>query len=228
MCVFGEMQMKMFKKFFGAAAIAVVVATASVAPANAALFITIDTGPGPDTAATSPGNEFLLLNVVSAIPFGFISTSLVGQDMLSGGSLMDVALNSSGLPSYNVVYTQTDIDLPGSAVFAGRFNTNNLGSGATVLRQLYLDTTNQGLQSIELTSLLLGASGTNTFQSVAQMISGPFSLTQVITVSGATSPGNSVSLDDTVHVPEPGTIALMIAAMLSMLGFSAWRRRSAH
>jgi hypothetical protein len=228
MCVFGEMQMKMFKKFFGAAAIAAAVATAGVAPANAALKIELSTNGGGfvtvaqevlgNTAAASVDMSF------GGVGAGWLVLTLQGQDYFPGGYLMDSGINGSVQPNstvqgFSVKFTQTNINLGGSAVFAGLFsNTNVLTPDTGVSRSLFLNnvliaSSTEGLADVA-------------FQSLPQVLAGPFTLVEQIDISNAR--GSSFSIDDNVHVPEPGTIALMIAAMLSMLGFAAWRRRSAH
>lgn len=218
----GTWKMMALNKVLAAVTIAASAIAFTATPANASLTTTISGGFG----SVSSGQVLNTFNVLTVFPNtgGFINTSFVGQGMLSGGSLWESGLTSSGVSSYSVVFTETGINLSGSALFASLFNTNNIGGGVTVSRQLFFDPTNAGLQSILLTSSNVSSFGSVSLQSAAQLISGPFSLTEVIQVSGATSPGSSVSLDDTVHVPEPGAIAIMIGALLSILGLGTLRR----
>lgn len=214
--------MGIYNKLLGALVVAGSVMGTSV-PANAQLITTIDGSFGTVTQ-TNPLNTFNLTWLVPGA--GFINTSFTGQSMLSGGSLMDISLDSAGIAAYTVTFTQTNINLSGSGVFSTLFSSNNIGSGVVVNRQVFLDPLDTGLQSILLTSSVVGAGLSSVeLQSAAQLISGPFSLTERIQVSGANPPGRTVSLDDTVHVPEPGIYGLLLAALLSLCGLGFMRRR---
>jgi hypothetical protein len=220
--------MKMFKKLLGAAAIAAVVATASVAPANASLIIELSTNGGGFTEVDNePLEEAFYYVAAGNSVMGTrhsILLSLHGQGQF-GSAIMDSHVVASFQPlsnisSFSVRFTQTDINLgSGSAVFTGEFSNNNsLAPQTTILRSLFLNN-NLIFSSTELTADV-------EFSSALQAINGPFTLTEQIDFTNVK--GSGFSMDDKIDVPEPGTIALMIAAMLSMLGFAAWRRRSAH
>ena len=224
--------MKMFKKLLGAAAIAAVVATASVAPANAALKIELSTNGG----GYVPVAESLINKGAAHVDMFYGETAtlvltLIGQKSSGGGFLMDTGVKAgnfsdSTIDNFSVRFTQTDINLAGPAIFNGYFsNTHTLTPLAGISRSLFLDTTNKGL----LTTLLASTSERNFdlgIQSASQLLAGQFSLTEQVDFTNVK--GSTYSLDDKVTVPEPGTVALMIAALLAMLGFDILRRRSAH
>lgn len=221
----------MFKKILTAAAFAAVSVTGFVAPANAALKIELSTNGG----AYAPVAEAIGNTAVAHVDLtyggsGSLILSLFGQDSSGGGFLMDTSVNggnfrNSTINSFSVRFTQTNINLAGPAVFSGNFSNNNTLAALTgISRSLFLDTTNAGLLTI-----LLASTSERTLdvgiQSASQLLVGQFSLTEQIDFTNVK--GSTFSTDDTVHVPEPGTIALMIAAMLAMTGFAALRARAA-
>lgn len=186
------------------------IALAGTMSAQAALIIKAD----GVTVASSPTNGFTGFNGTIG-SFEVNDLDLVGVNSFGGsGTLMDVGslnVSATGAGSLVLEFIQTDLSaLAGPLSFGITFS--GILDNVTVTRSFYADTTNSGLA----TTLLATTTGDNaSFHSAPVMISGPYSITEVITIT-ATGIGAMVSTDDRVRVPEPMSLGLFGAALIGL------------
>lgn len=215
--------MGVVRKYLAATALALSALGASSAPANASLIIQLSVnGGGYSTVGSNLTDNSVatFLHVPTMLENYFLYLGVVGVDMQPSGTLMDTHVHSgNGLPAtLSIRFVQTNLTLLSpAAIFATTFVANN--SGAQVTRSVFFDATNSGLDSVLLGTTSLQSAEA---QSASQALSGPFSISERIDI---VSNGGSLSMDDRVRVPEPQTVALMLAGMLALIGIAMARRR---
>jgi hypothetical protein len=175
------------------------------------------------TVASQAANTSLLFSAPAPINGFNVNTIQMNGATLFGtsGELVDnssVNISTNGVGSLTLLLTETNLSLGSGANFSGLFSATI--SNATVTRAFYVDP----LNGTALTNLLGSTTGANGSFTKNVSLSGPFSLTEKITIA-ATGAGAKLSADDSVSAPEPASLALLGAGVLG-LGFVAGRKRN--
>ncbi|HEX3665464.1 MAG TPA: PEP-CTERM sorting domain-containing protein [Rhizomicrobium sp.] len=199
-------------------------ALAATSPARANLIISCSGSGCSGNLATSTTNT-VVTACAPACTFGDFTIgplSMLGyQD--AAGKLADTEnldVSASGTGSISIDFTETNLNAGTAAAFIMDF-TGNLSGSLTATRQWYLDTSNTGGLG-----QLLGtcSSGTcSTMASALKALSGPFSLTEVVTLNASGS--GFLSSDDDIYVPEPATLSIFGLGLLA-LGAFQYRRKT--
>jgi hypothetical protein len=209
----------------------VVVATSLTFASTANATLTISASSGADSlSATDPTNTLasvsggagaFKVNQINSAGVGAFGGSGELFDLgtldISNGVSPDVP-TKGGNNQLTISVTETGLTLSSlTATLFGDF-TGSI-TNATVTRSIYLDTTNKGLATTLLGSTT--GSGDSPYALVVAGLTGPFSLTENITIT-ATGPGAKLSADDNVKVPEPVSLSLLGTGLI---GLGMVRRR---
>ena len=211
--------MNLLRHTISAGALAIALTVASQAHAN--LIITIN----GSQVANDPTNTSAVF-VGPVAPFNINIVAGTGVNAFFGsGELLDVSSNntSNGAGSLKIQITETNLTL-GSGSFVFNLDFTGTLTGLTATRSIFLDAAN----GVNAETTLLGSttSGNLVVSSLPQSLSGLFSLTEEIDLT-ATAAGNSLSVDDKVSVPEPGSLALLGAGLVGFGWFARRRRKAA-
>jgi hypothetical protein len=220
--------MRAITKFAGAA-VAVVIAGGAATSAQAAIFISLDSGGGITQVAS--GTDFASY----AGLFGGFEINLVqGSSGLSPVVLNSGSINTSATDAatLDVYVSRNDVagPLPLSTFVSG-FTSNFLSAGSTLRVRTYIDSGNVvngtgtqiGDHTFVGTGSLAAVSAGDVFGVPA--MAGPYSVTAHYTISTGAFGGTS-DATISVAVPEPGTWALMILGFGSAGAMLRSRRRS--
>jgi PEP-CTERM motif len=143
-------------------------------------------------------------------------------DLINGNSLN---ASSTTAGTINVFITASGLTSPtGILGFVSSFTENALAAGFTVTESTFLDATN-GIftTTTPLSSHTFMGIGTSVQGATANAGSGPYSVTEVYTIT-ATGEGSANSTAILTAVPEPATWAMMMLGFIGV-GFMAYRRK---
>jgi hypothetical protein len=142
----------------------------------------------------------------------------------SPGRLFSNTIDTSaiGAGTLNVYITEQGVTSPSGQVnFFSAFTANTVPVGWTVVESTYLDTAN-GLFTVSPADLLSSATftsaGTSNESNYNLTAVGPYSITELYTITATSEFSANNTIDLTSTVPEPGTLAIL-GAGLAGLGF---------
>jgi hypothetical protein len=150
----------------------------------------------------------------------------------SPGSLFSNSIDTSalGVGTLNVYVTEQGITSPvGQVNFFSAFTANVVPVGWTVVESTYLDSAN-GLYTVSpadlLSTVTFTSAGTTDESNYNLTATGPYSVTELFTITATTEFSANNTIDLTSTVPEPGTLAIL-GAGLAGIGFIR-RRANGH
>jgi len=246
--------MHLMRQFRRLAAFAVLAGVASLAttPAQAAMKLSLSaSSDGGASGVTITDNGIGDLNPTLGVitfsgaigQFAINVTTGVSKPFQGSASQPDVDVNSldsksagSGADTLTIKLTDTGFQFPSAAAAAANVLVQNVGgtlSGSLLSAkyQAFTDPTNAefgtgGPATTQLTFSGSNFSGSSSSGSLASLGANPFSITLVDIISAGAGAGTYSGDHQVLSNPEPGTMA-MIAAALPVLGVVWARRRKA-
>ena len=179
---------------------------------------------------TSPGQNFGTFSSLSATGLGYpLSDDEV--DLSSQASTAKVSGLVPGSVTLTLLLTETGLTTnPGTLPFDAQIG-GTLGKGMALSYQTYVDPSDQPFAETKLltTDAFPSTGPFSADNSADNLLEGPFSMTEVVTITVPASSAAAISSFDaslsTTAVPEPGT-AMMLALPLGLIGILMNRRNS--
>lgn len=206
--------MRSLKKFAAVAAVAAAAIVSFAAPANAAIYIGLQStgvNGGAVTQVATGANFASFADAYGAFELTFTSGAQ-GVYPTVLGSTSHVQNNEAGGGTLDVYVTRTGLTGPVPAGFFSAFTSNVLTTGWTLTERTYYNVGNAIFDtSNQLSSYTFVPPGLGTFShlGVTGSEAGSYSVTQRYTIVAPTN-GESLASISMAAVPEPGTWALMI------------------